>query len=431
MVSDKLNDESEKIETGIATINVLNKTNIIRAKKEQAYAQKQYIFVTLVATIIMLVILILSLIITKKRISNPLTDANKKLNDIISKIENENGDLTERIDIFTNDEIGQLVCGINKFLDVLQNIIRLIRENSDGLKLSVDNVLGKVESANERVSDTSATMEELSAGMEEISATINNLNSNSRSILESVSIIADKANKGSVKAKEITLRATQLKSAGLSSKQDTYNMASDISNTLQQALDNSKSVEEINILTQEILNISEQTNLLALNASIEAARVGESGKGFAVVADEIRKLADITRDTANNIQEISTNVVGSVGELAESSNKVLHFINGKILSDYDKFVQVGDKYDEDAVNFNNLLLEFATNAEELENVIDDMNESIQSISETIKESANAIENVAENSGDLVESITVIQSEMEENEEITHRLNNQVEKFTTV
>lgn len=113
-------------------------------------------------------------------------------------------------------------------------------------------------------------------------------------------------------------------------------------------MEDSKSVEQVNGLTNEILNISSQTNLLALNASIEAARAGEAGKGFAVVADEIRQLADSSRETASNIQNINNMVTAAVKELIQNSDAMVSYINDNILPDYDGFVSSGKRYRDDA-----------------------------------------------------------------------------------
>lgn len=102
--------------------------------------------------------------------------------------------------------------------------------------------------------------------------------------------------------------------------------------------------EKINELTNNILNIASQTNLLALNASIEAARAGEAGRGFAVVADEIRNLAENSRDTANDIQNISVLVTEAVRVLSENAEEMLKFVGTDVIKDYDGFVDVVNQY---------------------------------------------------------------------------------------
>lgn len=205
----------------------------------------------------------------------------------------------------------------------------------------------------------------------------------------------------------------------------------DIRNALEAAVAESRSVEQINELTGEILNITDQTNLLALNASIEAARAGEAGKGFAVVADEIRVLADNSRDTANNIQSISNQVTGAVEQLAKNAENMLHFIDKKIMKDYDDFVGVAGQYEKDADNVNDILTNFARNTGDINETIQTMNEGINNIAIAVDESARAVTSVAENAVNLVESITQIKKETENNQDISSKLSDEVNRFKNV
>lgn len=139
------------------------------------------------------------------------------------------------------------------------------------------------------------------------------------------------------------------------------------------ALEDSRSVEKIKKLTQEIMSITNQTNLLSLNASIEAARAGEAGRGFAVVADEIRSLADSSAETAGNIQTISTQVTEVVDKLARSAEAILQFINEKVMKDYDDFENVVDRYQQDAESVDRLISDFAKNAGGIAETMKSMN----------------------------------------------------------
>ena len=129
-------------------------------------------------------------------------------------------------------------------------------------------------------------------------------------------------------------------------------LRTDINAEMKKALEKSREVNKINILTGSILDITEKTNLLSLNAAIEAARAGESGKGFAVVASEIRKLAEDSKDAASKIQSVTIEVIKSVEELASGSEKVLDFIGTQVISDYKTMVNIGEQYYNDAASFN-------------------------------------------------------------------------------
>lgn len=151
----------------------------------------------------------------------------------------------------------------------------------------------------DNANDISAIMEELSATMEEVSATTNSVSENTTAAEGKVQKMADQTKVMSQYAQDMKKRATELEHTATENMNSTNEMIGEITTEMNQALENSKSVEKVAQLTADILSISSQTNLLALNASIEAARAGEAGKGFAVVADEIRQLADSSRETAN------------------------------------------------------------------------------------------------------------------------------------
>jgi methyl-accepting chemotaxis protein len=148
---------------------------------------------------------------------------------------------------------------------------------------------------------------------------------------------------------------------------------------LKQAIENCKNVEQVNLLTNDILSVSNQTNLLALNASIEAARAGEAGKGFAVVADEIRTLADSTKNTANKIQAINSMVTGSVEDLVKNSNVIVEYIDGTVLPDYDTFVSTGNQYKNDSLYINNTMEDFRQKTETLNKAMNSITKAISDI----------------------------------------------------
>ena len=309
--------------------------------------------------------LIVAFLISTRKVVNPIVKTNKELKEISALINDNNGDLTKRVNVKSSDEIGQLAQGINQFLDILQNTIGKIVEGSKNLDNMINSVGENVTVSNDNAQDVSSAMEELSATMQEIAATIQTVNDNTESVGKNVVDIADKTGEINYYSQDMRERADSLAKSADENKRTTDEMVGNIVGTLKKAIEDSKSVERVNELTGEILNISSQTNLLALNASIEAARAGEAGKGFAVVADEIRQLADSSRDTANNIQAINEHVTSAVYQLIDNSNKIIKYIEETILADYDSFVQAGAQYNEDACYISETMQEFAEKTEKL------------------------------------------------------------------
>ena len=358
-----------------------------------------------------------------------INSINNEVHDIISGIDRKEGDLTKRITIRSNDEVADLGKGINTFMDKLQGIMKMIIENSQQLKTVVNEVHENVRISNDNASDLSAVTEELSATMQQIEESANKINQNTESVRSEVEQIASKSDSINTYSKQMKENADRMEADAKATMNETSSKVHDILSVLNNAIKDSSSVEQVNGLTEEILSISSQTNLLALNASIEAARAGEAGKGFAVVADEIRQLADSSRETANSIQEINGIVTNAVHNLAGNANNLVEYVNNSILPEFDKFVQSGVEYKENASYIENVMDEFSVKTDDLKQAVSEIAYSINTITCAIEEGANGVSGAAESTQELVENIENINSRMEQNQQIAEKLQNETNIFT--
>ena len=250
----------------------------------------------------------------------------RKINDKISEIVNDEGDLTQRLNVKTGDEVEEIAENINALLEYIRNIMANISGDSEKLSESSRVVMENITGAEENISDVSATMQQMSAAMEETSASLNQVQTAIFDIYEGIENIAVAAEDGRTMMTEVRKRAENVYTEARTEQKQAYAEADQISVSVSDKIEKSKEVEQINILTDKILDITQQTNLLALNASIEAAKAGETGKGFAVVADEIGKLAADSESAATQIQQVSREVISAVEGLAQESERMVHFI---------------------------------------------------------------------------------------------------------
>lgn len=382
------------------------------------------IFAILIATGIIIILAILKIV-------RPLQSANGQLSKIISDIDSSKGDLTSRININSHDEVGELVDGINLFIEKLQEIMKSIRSHSENILVSSKEIADKINESGNNTNEVSATMDEIAAAMQEISATVEELSSGSENIFESIIHLTDKINDGNVLTKDIQSRSLNYKTEIKNEKTNAVAIINEIKNTLEQSIENSKAAAQIQSLTENILQIASQTNLLSLNASIEAARAGEAGKGFSVVAAQISELAESSRTIAKNIQEISTLVTESVTGLSSDSKKLLEFVNNDVLTDYDKFVAISNNYYNDAVNINNILEEFTNGTSALKTTMSEMNHGINDISTTIEENANGTNDISSRIRNIASSVEAIKSQTAENQSIGNELKKNVEVFKNI
>lgn len=378
--------------------------------------------------ILTLIVAIAGVMYMNVAIVRPLKKASGDINRIVEGIQSGAGNLSEHIVCKSKTEVGQMVSGMNNFMDVLREIIDKIKNGSFELEESAAQVNNGVRAAGDKITDTSATMEELAASMEEASATMTDISGNIDQIKEKITVMAEKTNEGMYYVDHIREKADNMQNSATVSQNNVNDMVRRISNELNTAIEQSKQVEKINELTDEILSISSQTNLLALNASIEAARAGEAGKGFAVVADEIRKLADDSRNTANGIQDISRMVTDSVGNLAGNAEKMLQFVNEDVLRDYDSMVETGVTYHEDASQMNQMMRELQEIAEVLKKAAEEIAEAAGGVTEAVNQSAAGVGNAAEYTSDVAGHMSEINTSVEKNRIIADSLKDEVKGF---
>ena len=386
-----------------------------------------YIF-NIVLLVNAIITTIVAIRVSLKMIATPTQKVSRTLEEIVTSIQNNEGDLTARVSVDSNDEIGQMAAGINEFVSLLQNNMITMRESADRLQTSMGLVADKVDASNSNVTSVSSSTEELAASMEEVSATIQELTDSSADVLRQAKHITADADRGVEVINELQGRVSVIRDNVSNNKASTGEVIENIQNELEVAVEESKSVGQIQVLTKGILDIAEQTNLLALNASIEAARAGEAGKGFTVVADEIRVLADNSQQAASGIQEISVLVMNAVDKLVENANEMLRFMEHNVVRDYDSFVEIMNQYQKDTEALNEMIAGFAKEASGMATTMQNMNAGMGEISISIEESANAVASVAADTGELVEAMGDIQTETTINHNVSEELIAVVNRF---
>ena len=371
---------------------------------------------------LILAILILTIIVS--RITKGLMQVNAKIYDLV----HNEGDLTQKLDVRSGDELELIAGNVNELLAYIRKIMIGISSGSMRLMSSSRKMVDHLSSADESITDVSATMQEMSAAMEETTSSLNQITEAIDEIYSSVEHIAGNADAGKVSSQEMESRASGANDAAAEGEKKANIETEKMAASLNEKIAKSKSVEQIEILTSNIIEITEQTNLLALNASIEAARAGEAGRGFAVVADEIGKLAGNSADAAAKIRQVSAEVIQAVDELAEGSQQMIEFVRNSTEEGFGGLVATSENYATDANAMRAMMEQFAQTAEELRSTMDGIRESISAVNIAVEESAKGIAGVSESSVQLTGNVNDIQSEASDNNGIAEDLATEVGRF---
>lgn len=400
-------------------------------KKQQDMVYENGAIISYGMLIIMAFVFLESSIVIVKTVIIPTITYERKLKEITDKINQKDGDLTQRIQVSTADEIGRLAKGVNLFIRTLQGIIKEIVYSSKELNQTFESVNSSIAVANTNSSDISAAMEEVAATMDMVSSTVFEINSSTASIGQNVEQVTEDTHRIHEHTRKMQKQAEELEKTAVINRDRTNQVMDTILTKLNQAIENSKNVAQVNELTNEILSISGQTNLLALNASIEAARAGEVGRGFAVVAGEISNLADNSRETANKIQTINRIVVGAVNELSFSANGIVEYISKTILPDYDTYAVSGKQYREDAEEISEAMNGCLKRMDELEEHMERLVGQMENISKAVSECNQGINQSAESTTNLVSEINQVYSNVEASVKIVQNLKQQSDAFTNL
>ena len=422
-------DYSAAIQQEITTLITNTNLRAADAREQLAQVYKGSLVSNGFTILLSVVVLAAALVCVLFFLIRPISATSKQIRSIIADIDRNEGDLTKRVKIVAIKEIAELGNGFNTFMDKLQGILKLIIENSNKIETVVNEVQDSVHTSNDNAADLSAVTQELAATMEEVGNSATAINRNVGSVRNEVDTIAEKSNEINGYTKEMKVNAEKMENDAKTNMEETQTKVRDILGVMNQAIEDSKSVDQVNGLTNEILSISSQTNLLALNASIEAARAGEAGKGFAVVADEIRQLADSSRNTASRIQEINAVVTNAVYNLADNANNVVEYLNDSILPEFENFVESGVQYKENATYIEETMNAFTEKTDALKKEMNEIATSIRTITDAIEEGAEGVNGAAESTQMLVGDIDNISTRMDENEQIAKTLQQGTAIFT--
>ena len=389
--------------------------------KRQLY---QILFIIVFITLLLSIVSAVCMIALLNRLLRKLNQINTKFKDLVSN----NGDLTQRIEIKSNDEMGEIGTLMNELLEYIRNVIVNITGISDNLTTSMNVMHDSMNQSSTEVEMVSSNMEQISAMMQETYASIEQISSVIQKMKQSVVEVNHEVEEGRGIVDQISNKANIVRDTANKETNVVKQQTNQLTTELEEQIKQSYAVYEIEKLSEHILDISDQTSLLALNASIEAARAGEAGRGFTVVAEEISKLANNSASTAAEIQKISAIVVQSVDGLAKKSQQMMEFVSDKTVQGYEELLNVGNEYAQSSEKIRDMYKKLDEEMDRLEAGMDTIGTSTNEVTAAVKETTSGVAQISESAVHLNDMILDSSKQTEENRERLGALVDELGKF---
>ena len=340
----------------------------------------------------------------------------------------ENAVVEKEIPSQYKNEIEQIKTATVEVKQQIRGIILNTKEEAENINSIAEGTSARMTVLDGDISTMAATAGEVMRQTAEAKELAERIKFTGEELGKAIDNVARKAGEAADQSGAIMSRAGKQHEASQKSAEEAVNLCSSTMEELSTAISQSQKVKEIDTLTEEILAISSQTNLLALNASIEAARAGEAGKGFAVVADEIRQLADHSKDAVDQIRRVTDDVVHSVAFLSESSEKLLTFMNEKVMKDYQGMTELAGMYEKDAAFYSDISSDLGASSQEMSASMEGISDSLTTITGLVGDIAEYMKGMEQSAADSNESSRAVLAQMEELSGLSEQLKQTVASF---